>query len=222
MRNSTATGETRHMSSTKPQRRVLVVDDDSHLNALLGEALRSVGFEVTSAENVDEAIAAVATSRPDLAVLDIKMQGASGLDLGAVLRDDFGVPFVFLSLMDDEETVRKASEMGAVAYLVKPLDMRQCLPTIEAAFARAEELRRLRETESQLSTALQQSREISMAIGLLMERLRVDRDTAFEKLRDDARAKRRRMSEVAEELLQCVERINSFHGSGAPRVRKPN
>lgn len=208
------------MGSAKSPRRVLIVDDDPHLNALLGETLRSAGFEVTSAENVDEAIAAVATSRPDLAVLDIKMQGASGLDLGAALRDDFGLPFVFLSLMDDEETVRRASEMGAVAYLVKPLDMRNCLPTIEAAFARAEELRRLRETETQLSTALQQSREISMAIGLLMERFRVDRDTAFEKLRDDARARRRRMSEVAEELLQCAERINSFSTGVAPRARR--
>jgi AmiR/NasT family two-component response regulator len=78
----------------------------------------------------------------------------------------------------------------------------------------------LRETESQLSTALQQSREISMAIGLLMERLRVDRDTAFEKLRDEARAKRRRMNEVAEELLQCVERINSFSVGSATRARR--
>jgi two-component system, response regulator PdtaR len=208
------------MGPAKSPRRVLIVDDDPHLCAILAETLRGANFEVTSAENVDEAIAAVATSRPDLAVLDIRMQGASGLDLGAVLRDDFGVPFVFLSLVDDEETVRRASEMGAVAYLVKPLDMRQCLPTIEAAFARAEELRRLRETESQLSTALQQSREISMAIGVLMERLRVDRDAAFEKLRDDARAKRRRMSEVAEELLQCAERINSFSAGAATRARR--
>jgi two-component system, response regulator PdtaR len=196
-------------------------DDDRNLNTLLAETLRSANFEVTAAENIDEAIAAVATSRPDLAVLDIKMQGASGLDLGAVLRDDFGVPFVFLSLMDDEQTVRKASEVGAIAYLVKPLDMRQCLPTIEAAFARAEELQRLRETESQLSIALQQSREISMAIGLLMERLRIDRDTAFERLRDEARARRRRMSEVAEEVLQSVELINSFaSGQGATRLRR--
>jgi response regulator NasT len=208
------------MGSGKSLRRVLIVDDDPHLCTILAETLRGANFEVTAAENIDEAIAAVATSRPDLAVLDIKMQGASGLDLGAVLRDDFGVPFVFLSLMDDEDTVRRASEMGAVAYLVKPLDMRQCLPTIEAAFARAEELRRLRETESQLSTALQQSREISMAIGVLMERLRVDRDAAFEKLRDDARAKRRRMSEVAEELLQCAERINSFSVGAAARPRR--
>lgn len=209
------------MDSVKHARRILIVDDDPDAIVQLADALRGAGHEVTAAESADEAIAAAAAARPDLAVLDIRMQGASGLDLGAVLRDDFGVPFVFLSLMDDEETVRQASATGAIAYLVKPLDMRQCIPTIEAALARAAELRRLRESESQLTTALQQGREISMAIGLLMERLHLDREAAFEKLRDDSRARRQRMSDVAGELLRCAERLNALaFASGKPRARR--
>jgi len=199
------------MDTHKPAaagRRVLIVDDDSNVALLLAEALRSAGCDVTAAESADEAVASVAGSRPDLAVLDINMQGSSGLDLGAVLRDDFGVPFVFLTLVNDEATVKKATAVGAIAYLVKPMDMRQCIPTIEAALARAAELRRLRQSETQLAKALQQGREISMAIGVLMERLRLDRDGAFDRLRDEARASRRRISEVAEELLQAVEKLN--------------
>jgi len=207
------------METQKQSRRILIVDDDPNLNILLGDVLRQAGYEVTAAESPDEAIAAVAAARPDLAVLDIRMRGASGLDVGAALRDDFGVPFVFLTLVEDEATVKQATEMGAIAYLVKPLNMRQCLPTIEAALVRAAELRRLRQSETQLATALQQGREISMAIGLLMERLRVDRDEAFERLRDDARASRRRISEVAEELLRCVERLNALPQGAQPRPR---
>lgn len=211
--------EIHRMSSSQSSRRILLVDDDATVNALLADVLRGANCEVTTAENVDEALAAVATSRPDLAVLDIRMQaGTSGLDLGPVLRDEFGVPFVFLSLLDDEATVRQATAMGAIAYLVKPLDLRKCLPTIEAALARAAELRKLRESESQLQMALQQSRDISMAIGLIMERLRVDRDTAFERLRNEARTKRRRMSELAEELLLAAEKLNAL-GVTAPTVR---
>jgi response regulator NasT len=212
------------METQKQRRRVLIVDDDRNINMILGEVLRYAGYDVVAAESPDEAIAAVAATRPDLAVLDIRMGGASGLELGATLRDDFGVPFVFLSALEDEATVRQATEMGAIAYLVKPLDMRQCLPTIEAAHARAAELRRLRQSETQLSTALQQGREISMAIGVLMERLRIDRDRAFERLRDDARASRRRINEVAEELLRCVERLNGLakdpHAPPEPRPRR--
>jgi len=198
------------MEARQQPRRVLIVDDDHNIIVLLGEVLRHAGYDVVAAESPDEALAAVAATRPELAVLDIRMGGASGLDLGATLRDDFGVPFVFFSAVDDEATVKQATDMGAIAYLVKPLDMRRCLPTIEAALARAAELRRLRESETQLSTALQQGREISMAVGVLMERLRIDRDTAFERLRDDARGSRRRITEVAEELLRCVERLNGL------------
>jgi two-component system, response regulator PdtaR len=208
------------MDPSQPSRRVLVVDDDPNLGLLLAEALRAAGCDVTTAESADEAIAAVAASRPDLAVLDIRMNGSSGLDVGAVLRDDFAVPFVFLTLVDDEQTVRQATEMGAIAYLVKPLDMRHCIPTIEAALARAAELRRLRQSESQLSTALQQGREISMAVGLLMERLRMGRESAFDALREEARSSRRRISDVAEELLQCVERLNGVRQAAEGRARR--
>lgn len=192
-----------------PARRVLVVDDDRTFTTLLAEALQRAGYEVSSAESAEEALAAVATASPDLAVLDIRMPGPSGLELGTLLRDQFGVPFVFLTLVDDEDTVRHATAMGALAYLVKPVDVRRCIPTIDAAAARASELRRLRQSEAHLSNALQQSREVSMAIGLLMERLRLTRDAAFERLRSEARARRQRISELAAELLDSAERLNT-------------
>lgn len=126
------------------RKRILVVDDDRALAALLTEVLRRAGYEVSAAENAEEAVAAVAAATPDLAVLDINMPRVSGLELGALLRDQFDVPFVFLTLQDDEPAVREATAAGALAYIVKPADMRQCVPTIEAALARAAELRRLR------------------------------------------------------------------------------
>lgn len=192
------------------RKRILVVDDDRAHAALITEVLQRAGYEVSGAENADEAVATVAAGTPDLAVLDINMPRISGLELGMLLRDQFNVPFVFLTLHDDEAAVRQATEAGALAYILKPGDMRQCVPTIEAALARAAELRRLRQSEAHLSTALQQGREISMAIGLLMERLRLPREEAFKKLREQARARRQRISDLAAELLDSAERLNSF------------
>jgi AmiR/NasT family two-component response regulator len=74
------------------------------------------------------------------------------------------------------------------------------------------EVGKLRESKSQLSMALKQSRATSVAIGVLMERLRLDRGKAFSVLRDHARSTRRRVSEVAEELLQSLERVNATTG----------
>lgn len=190
--------------------RILIVDDDRNLAELLGEVLTRSEYEVLIAESADEAIAAVSATTPSIAVLDVRMPGTSGLELGTMLRDQFGVPFVFLTLLDDDATVRRATDLGALAYIVKPADMRQCVPTIDAAVARAAELKRLREAETHLSIALQQGREVSMAVGLLMERFKLRRDAAFERLRLEARSRRQRVSALAAELLESADQLNAL------------
>ena len=192
------------------RRRILIVDDDQQLRDLLVEALGQAGYEVMAAQCANDALAAIATALPDLAVLDIKIPGISGLTLSELLRDQFAIPFVFFSGVDSEETVRRATLMGALAYLVKPLDMRQLIPAINAAVARADELHGLRQSESQLSVALQQNRGISVATGILMERLRLSRGTALEFLRRETRARRQKMSRVAEDLVKSTEYVNGI------------
>jgi two-component system, response regulator PdtaR len=189
--------------------RLLVVEDDGDASGLLVDALRRAGYEVTAAEGANDAIAAIATASPDLAVLDIEMPGPSGLTLSELLRDRFGIPFVFFSALDSEETVHRATVMGALDCLVKPLNVRECIPAINAAVARADELRRLRRSESRLSSALRHGRAISLATGLLVKRLRLSREMAREILRRQARTKRQRMSQVAVDLLRSVEHANS-------------
>jgi AmiR/NasT family two-component response regulator len=198
------------VSNERGRRRLLIVEDDRELSELLVHALGQAGYEVVAAQSAHEAMAAVATASPDLAVLDIKMPGTSGLTLCELLRDQFDIPFVMFSGLDSEETVQQATLMGALAYLVKPLDMRQFIPAINAAVARADELQRLRKSESQLSIALQQNRGISVATGILMERLRLSRGMALEFLRRVTRARRQRMSQVAEDLVKSTEYVNDI------------
>jgi two-component system, response regulator PdtaR len=192
------------------RRRILIVEDDRQLCDLLVEALGRAGYEVMAAQSANDAMAAIATASPDLAVLDIMMPGTSGLTLSELLRDQFAIPFVFFSAVASEETVRQATRMGALAYLVKPLDMRQFIPAIDAAVARADELHRLRQSESQLAVALQQNRGISVATGILMERLRLSRGTALEFLRRETRTRRQKMSQVAEDLVKSTEYVNGI------------
>jgi response regulator NasT len=134
----------------------------------------------------------------------------SGIELGRKLREQGGVPFLFLSAYGDQEIVKQAAEEGALGYLVKPLDIQQIVPSIEAALARGGDIRKLRESEAQLNTALTGSREISMAVGLLMTRDRIDRTQAFELLRSSARSQRRPIAELAGELLKAAENLNAI------------
>ncbi len=115
---------------------ILVMDDDRLVLATLVHGLVQAGYEVIDADNGDDAILLARQHRPDLALLDIRMQGKSGFDVAAYLREYLQVPFMFLSAFADDDTLAQVQALGAVAYLVKPLDIGQIVPTVAAALAR--------------------------------------------------------------------------------------
>src|SRR5205809_5534154 len=114
---------------------VRVVDDNRLVLATLADGLTRAGYDVIDADNGDDAILLAREHKPDLALLDIRMEGKSGFDVAAYLREYCQMPFMFLSAFSDDETLRQVKELGAVAYLVKPLDIRPIVPAVEAAFA---------------------------------------------------------------------------------------
>jgi DNA-binding response OmpR family regulator len=113
--------------------KILVVDDDRLVLATVTHGLARAGYEIIDADNGDDAILLAREHRPDLALLDIRMEGMSGFDVAAYLRESLQTPFMFLSAFADDATVAQVKALGAVAYLVKPLDISQIVPTVEAA-----------------------------------------------------------------------------------------
>ena len=186
-------------------RSLLLVDDDNLVLATTSSGLKAAGYIVRTAQTVAEAIELLEEYRPDLALLDIRRGLQGGFDLARVLRDRSAIPFVFLSAYDDQATVEEATELGAVGFLVKPVDFPQITPTIEAALKRASELARLRNTGRQLEQALEQQRGVSVAIGILMERHRWSRTEAELRLRDTARSQRRKMVDLAESIVFAAD-----------------
>ncbi len=204
------------------QRHILVVDDDRLVLAALCEGLRSAGYRVTGTATPEDALGIAERDAPDLALLDVRMPGMDGIELGRKLRELGAIPFLYLSAYGDSKIVGQAVEEGALGYLVKPLDIQQIVPSIEAALTRARDIARLRRSEEQLTTALAGNREISMAVGLLMMRDRMNREQAFETLRGNARAQRRPIAKVAKELLASAENlytIKKLEKSGGRKKR---
>jgi response regulator NasT len=187
--------------------RLLVVDDDRLVLATLARELRAHGYVVEDAFSADDALERCERGSFELALVDIRLPGTSGLDFARALRDRWDVPCVFLSAFSDPDTVRDANERGALGYLVKPLGGAQIVPAIETALARARDERTLRERERHLSVALSAGREASIAVGIVMAREGLDRVQAFELLRRRARTQRRKLADVAAELVQAAERL---------------
>jgi len=202
------------------KRYILIVDDDLLLLEFLGEVLRHAGYETAQASSAEQALELIGQREPDLALLDIHMPGMSGLDLAKQLHSQTSVPFMFLSGRGDSDAGKQAASFGAVGFVVKPVDEKHLMPAFEAGLARADEIRQLRRTELNLNAALAAGRETSLAVGLLMGKFQTDRNTAFEVLRDHARSSRRKVNEIADQLLTAEETLNSLHGAFNARLKK--
>jgi AmiR/NasT family two-component response regulator len=180
---------------------LLIVDDDRLILHTLSVGLRGAGYRTVEAESGEEAIRIVHTLPIDLAIIDVRMPGMSGLELAGYLRTHTATPCIFLSAYGDAGIVEQAVAEGALGYLVKPLDVPNIIPSIEAALVRAQELSGLKKAKAQLDAAVNQTRDISIAIGMLMERHGLSKERAFEALRKAARKERRKLDELAEKLI---------------------
>lgn len=191
---------------------ILIADDDRVIRVTLAKSLRKFNYEVYEAENGQEAIKLGCENKPNLAILDFQMPDLNGVETAKRLMDKASVSSIFLSAYSDNEFVEQAAHAGALGYLIKPIDIQHVLPTIESAIQRADEIQNLKNTESQLNTALKQGRETSIAIGILMARHNISSDQAFEMLRTESRNQRKKVALIASELVKSIDNINRFTG----------
>jgi two-component system response regulator RegA len=108
------------MNATE-QPTLLLVDDDATFRAVLSRALEKRGFAVTTAESVEQALPLAIANPPEYAVLDLKMDGASGLVLVQKLHElDAATRIVMLTGYASITTAVEAIKLGATQYLYKP------------------------------------------------------------------------------------------------------
>jgi response regulator NasT len=187
--------------------KILVVDDDRLVLATVTHGLAQAGYDVIDADNGDDAILLARQHRPDLALLDIRMEGKSGFDVAAYLREYCQTPFMFLSAFNDEQTVEQVKALGAIAYLVKPLDIGQIVPTVEAAFANlaSRSPAHAPGVGHQPASNDDGADLIPIAIGIVMHRYSLPRAEARERLAKLAQAEGRSLKTQAERLVEAVE-----------------
>lgn len=185
--------------------KILVVDDDRLVLATLSYGLTQAGFEVIDADNGDDAILLAREHRPELALLDIRMEGLTGFDVAAYLREYLQTPFMFLSAFADEATVAKVKELGAVAYLVKPLDIQQIVPAVEAAFAHSAASLAVPPMPVGETSELPMLDPTALAVGVLMHRYSLPRGEALARLSSLAAAEGHSLPEQSRRIVDAIE-----------------
>ena len=181
--------------------RLLLVDDDRLSLATMGSGLKTFGYAIACSDTAESALALAAESTFDLAILDIRMPGLSGIELCHLLQRRHKLPSLFISAYGEREQVTEAIREGGLGYLMKPVDATHAMPAIEAALARARDLNALLEIKAQLEHGLAGGRQTSIAIGLLMAQRHLSEQAAFDWLRAEARRQRRKLVDYCAELV---------------------
>jgi len=115
---------------------ILVVDDDETIRRMLTRALGAEGFTVEAVSDGRDALATVATSAPDLVVLDIMLGSDDGLDVMAAIRRSSDVPVILLTGRAEEHERILGLKLGADDYLVKPFSAAELAARISSVLRR--------------------------------------------------------------------------------------
>jgi len=115
--------------------KILIIDDEVDTAALLGIALKRVGYEVFQAHGGQAGLKLALSEKPDLIILDVMMPDMNGFDvLKALYATSQTIPPVILfTAKSDVEDVVKGLEAGAQSYLVKPTSREKLLETVKTA-----------------------------------------------------------------------------------------
>ncbi|WP_130178899.1 response regulator transcription factor [Cryobacterium sp. SO1] len=115
--------------------RILIVEDDEDVRALIGHKLRRAGHEVTEAGDGEEGLAAARAQFPDLIVLDWMMPKLTGIEVCAQVRADSTLTqprILLLTAKSQDSDIALAMETGADAYLIKPFRANDLLERVSA------------------------------------------------------------------------------------------
>lgn len=115
--------------------KILVVEDEIIIADSICAILEGLGYEVLEpAISYTEALEVLEEEKPDLALLDIQLAGRrDGIDLAWKIRDDYDIPFIFLTSNADSLTVERAKKVNPPAYLLKPFHKNDLYTSIEIA-----------------------------------------------------------------------------------------
>ncbi|MEO0587959.1 MAG: response regulator, partial [Planctomycetota bacterium] len=181
-------------------------EDEALLARQLIAELTQLGLDVVGpASNGVRAVELAREHKPDLALLDIRMPEMDGLEAARILKDELDIPAIFVSAYSDREFVNNASNLGAMAYLLKPISVESLRVTLQVSWTRHLERDSLADEITALNRKLEDRKIIERAKGLIMHRLGLNESEAMRRLQKQSRDSRRPMVELARSVIDAEE-----------------
>ena len=198
------------MTSGEPaptRRRVLIAEDEALIRLDLREMLEEEGYDVCGEAGDGRAAIDMARAlRPELVILDVAMPVLDGIAAAEEIARQRIAPVVILTAFSQRDLVEKAREAGAMAYLVKPFQRKDLLPTIEMALSRYGELVGLEAEVDDLNDRLTARKAVDRAKGVLMTEHGMTEPEAFRWIQRLSMDRRTTMRAVAEAVVAGTAR----------------
>ncbi|UCC65779.1 MAG: response regulator [Anaerolineae bacterium] len=179
---------------------MLIADDEAIIRLGLRAMLQEMGHTIVGA--APDGVAALrlaCETRPDVAILDIKMPGMDGLSVAKAIAERCPLPVLMLTAYSERELVERAAATETVqAYLVKPIREADLGPALELAVARFAEWQALQREAADRQETLAAREVVALAKQVLMQHDGLSEGEAFLEIQHRARRQRRTMRQVAE------------------------
>lgn len=122
------------------KQRILIVDDEDDICMILSYSLQQVGYETFTAHSAEEALPIIQTQKPQLLLLDIMMEGMSGIELVSYMRQHrlLTMPIIFLTALNDTDNILKGFQLGADDYISKPFHIPEVIARVAAVLRRCD------------------------------------------------------------------------------------
>ncbi|MFI0371669.1 ANTAR domain-containing response regulator [Actinomadura sp. 1N219] len=181
---------------------MVIAEDEALIRLDLKEMLQEDGYEVVGeAGDGETAVRLAGELKPDLVILDVKMPVLDGISAAERISADRIAPVVILTAFSQRELVQRATDAGAMAYLVKPFSKTDLVPAIEMAVSRYTELRALEAEVAGLQERLETRKVVDRAKGLLQEAHGWSEAEAFRWIQKTSMDRRLTMRAVAEAVV---------------------
>lgn len=188
--------------AASPNLKILIAEDDALVALSLRGQLTELGHDVVGeARNGEEAVHLTTETSPDVILMDIKMPDMDGLTASRTIMEQNPTAIVILTSYADDAFIRAADLVGVMNYLVKPVDEKELAPALRIAHSRFREMLDLRREAESAQQALRERKIVERAKGILMRRLGIGEEEAYEHMRRKARDRRIKMAELAQTIL---------------------
>ena len=188
--------------------KVMIVDYDKLRSKPLKQSLVESGFEVVAHLEKDVDLQAQCLAlKPDVVIIDTESPSRDTLENICVMSMHDPRPIVMFTHDGNKEQIKLATQAGVSAYVVGTIPSERLVPVIDAAIARFEEFKNLRNELLQAKTKLDERKVTERAKGLLMKQRGLDEDAAYEMLRSMAMKKNMKMSDLSQQLIEAASML---------------